>query len=30
MPEQGAIDLTIEAGQAEFSDIRLVQIEAMS
>jgi len=30
MPEQGAIDLIIEAGQAAFSDIRLVQIEAMS
>ena len=30
MPEQGAIELTIEAGQAEFSDIRLVEIEAMS
>ena len=30
MPEQGAIELTIEAGQAAFSEIRLVQIEAMS
>ena len=29
MPEQGAIELIIEAGQAVFSDIRLDRIEAM-
>ena len=29
MPDRGAIELTIEAGQAEFGDVRLNEIEAM-